>query len=401
MDDKHSSGAYREEEAPRREPQRRPRRRKKKRPTVLGVLLYLIFVIGVSTLLAGLGWVWANDVLALNKPAHTAVITLSEDVFTEKEVKVETEDKDGNKTTEKQTVTVADMGYVAKQLKEQGIIEHEMIFRLFSMVSNAEQKLSPGTYELNTDMDYRAIITNMGSRSSSRMTTSVTIPEGYTLDQIFQLLEDKKVSTVAKLNDQAANYDYAFSFLQDIPLGDHHRLEGYLFPDTYEFYLGEDPKTVINKMLVNFDTRVTDELRKVITEDKGMTIHDVVIIASLIEKETDGSDQKKIASVIYNRLNSNVTNGKLEIDATVQYALPERKEKLSYEDLEIDSPYNTYKYAGLPAGPIANPGMAAIRAAIYPDSTKNYWYVLGDDGVHHFFSSYDSFVNFKNGLSGS
>lgn len=401
MDEKHPSGPRREE-APRREPARRPRsRRKKKGLTALGVLLYLIFVIGVSTLLAGLGWVWANDVLALNKAAHTAVITLSEDMFSEKKIEVETEDKEGRKTTETQTVMVADIDYVAGLLKEEGIIEYEMLFRLFAVISSAEQKLSPGTYELNTDMDYRAVITNMGSRSSSRMTTKVTIPEGYTLDQIFQLLEDKDVSTVAKLNDMAADYNYGFSFLQDIPLGDPHRLEGYLFPDTYEFYLGEDPKTVINKMLVNFDARVTDELRKVITEEKEMSIHDVVIVASLIERETDGADQKKIASVIYNRLNSNVTNGKLEIDATVQYALPERKDKLSYEDLEIDSPYNTYKYAGLPAGPISNPGMAAIRAAIYPEKTKYYWYVLGEDNVHHFFSSYDSFINFKNSVSGS
>jgi len=322
------------------------------------------------------------------------VITLPEDLFTEQTITEETED--GEKT---KTVSVADIDYVANLLQEQGIIEYQFVFRMFAKLSNAEQKLAPGTYELNTDMDYRAIVANMGSRSTSRMTTKVTIPEGYTLEETFKLLEEKGVSTAAKLRDMAANYDYAFSFLQEIPLGDPSRLEGYLFQDTYEFYLGEDPKMVINKMLVNFDARLTEELRDVIREEKEMTIHDIVIIASLIEKETDGADQKKISSVIYNRLNSNVTGGKLEIDATVQYALPERKEKLTYEDLEIDSPYNTYKYAGLPAGPIANPGMAAIRAAIYPDSTKSYWYALGDDGVHHFFGNYDSFINFKNGLS--
>lgn len=382
-----------EEGAARREPSRRPRRRKK-RLTVFGVLLYIIFVIGVSALLAGIGWVWANDVLALNKASHTAIITLPEDVFQSRVVQ---EDQGTGGGTVSKTVSEADMGYVADLLKEEGIIEYKFVFRLFAAFSKASQKLTPGTYELNTDMDYRAIVTNMSSRSSSRMTATVTIPEGYTLAQTFQLLEEKGVSTVEKLNDQAANYDYAFSFLQDLPLGEPTRLEGYLFPDTYEFYLGEDAKTVINKMLVNFDSRVNEELRKVIAE-KEMSIHDIVIIASLIEKETDGDDQTKIASVIYNRLSSNVTNGKLEIDATVQYALPERKEKLSYEDLEIDSPYNTYKYAGLPAGPIANPGMAAIRAAIYPDSTSNYWYVLGDDGVHHFFDNYDKFVNYKNSL---
>ncbi len=394
MDERNYNSTPREGgERERRQPPRRPRRRKK-RLTGLGVLLYVTFVIGVSMLLAALGWVWANDVLALNKEPHSAIITLPESVFTTKEVKVT---KDG-KVTEPRKVTVADMDYVVDLLKEEGIIEYKMLFRIFAGLSHADQKLTPGTYELNTDMDYRAVVTNMGSRSSSRMTVKVTIPEGYTLAQTFQLLEDKGVSTVAKLTDRAANYDYGFSFLENIPLGDARRLEGYLFPDTYEFYMGEDSKTVLNKMLVNFDRRLTAELREDIAE-RGLSIHDIVIIASLIEKETDGEDQKKIASVIYNRLNSDKTNGKLEIDATVQYALPERKAKLTLEDLKIDSPYNTYKYPGLPAGPIANPGMAAIRAAIYPETTSNYWYVLGNDGVHHFFSNYDSFVNFKNSLS--
>jgi len=387
MDEKTTNRSRRTGEQP---AQRRPRRRKKKRMTVLGVLLYLVFVIGVSALLAGVGWVCANDLLALNKPSHTTAITLTEDIFSEEEIELE----DGTK----KTISVADIGYVAELLKEEGLIEHTWLFRLFAVFSHADQKLVPGTYEMNTDMDYRALVTNMGSRSASRMTATVTIPEGYTLEQIFELLEERGVTTVEKLNDMAANHDYAFSFLQDIPLGSPNRLEGYLFPDTYEFYMGEDAKYVINKMLVNFDAHVTDELRQVIA-DKEMTIHDIVIAASLIERETDGSDQTKIASVIYNRLNSNVTNGKLEIDATVQYALPERKDKLTYEDLEIDSPYNTYLYKGLPVGPISNPGMVAIRAAIYPENTKYYWYVLGDDNIHHFFSNYDSFVNFKNSLS--
>lgn len=375
MDEKNTPRPHREGEGTqRREPPRRPRRKKKKL-TTLGVLLYIIFVIGASTLLAALGWVWANDVFALNKAAHTAVVTVPQ--------------------TYPEEYT---FGNLVDELKDQGIIEYKMLFRLYSVFSKAEKKIMPDTYELNTNMDYHALVTSMGSRSSTRMTVSATIPEGYTLAQTFQLLEDKGVTTVAKLTDMAANYDYAFSFLQDLPLGDAKRLEGYLFPDTYEFYLGEDAKTVINKMLANFDRRLTEELRGIIA-DKDQSIHDIIIIASLIEKETDGSDQTSIASVIYNRLGSNVTNGKLEIDATIQYALPQRKEKLSLEDLEVESPYNTYKYAGLPAGPIANPGMAAIRAAIYPASTSYYWYVLGNDGVHHFFSNYDSFVNYKNSLS--
>ena len=341
------------------------RRRKRRRGMGMGgALLFVVFVSGVSTLLAAVGWGAANDVLALNKAPHSAVITLSDEDFTYTEVK----DADGKTST----VSKADMGKVVDLLKDNGIIEFKSVFRLYAVVSNADEKLAPGTYELDTDMDYRAIVTNMGSRSSSRMTVSVTIPEGYTVEQIFALLESKSVSTVSKLEDMAANHNYKFSFVQDLPLGDYRRLEGYLFPDTYEFYLGEDPKTVINKMLLNFDRRLTDELRAQATRVEGRTLHDSIIVASLIEQDTDGTDQATIASVIYNRLNNpdRGTNGYLQIDATIQYVLPQRKAQLTSEDQAIDSPYNTYKYPGLPAGPIASPGMAAINAALNPESTK-------------------------------
>ncbi len=341
-----------------------PQKKKKKR---MGTLLYLALIIGISTILAGLSWVAINDVLALNKEEITSVVTVEEDDT---------------------------IGEIASQLKGVGIIEYKSLFQLFCQISNAEDKITPGTYELNTTMDYRAIVAAMGKSSASRMTVSVTIPEGYTLKQVFELLEEKGVSTYEKLEEMAATYDYNFSFLKDIPLGDATRLEGYLFPDTYDFYLGEDPKTVLNKMLVNFDSKVTEEMREQ-AEELGYSLHEIIIIASMIEKETTGTDQKEIASVIYNRLESS-SFPYLQIDATVQYALTERKEKLTLEDLEVDSPYNTYLYKGLPAGPIANPGLVSINAALNPANTNYYYYALGEDDIHHFFrteSEHQTFVN--------
>ena len=195
----------------------------------------------------------------------------------------------------------------------------------------------------------------------------------------------------------AANHDYDFSFLQDIPMGEATRLEGYLFPDTYTFYLGEDPKYVINKMLVNFDAKVTDAIRQQIW-DQGKSIGEILNVASMIEKETDGTDRATIASVIYNRLNnpSGGTQGYLQIDATIQYVLPEG-EIVSEEDYAtVQSPYNTYLNKGLPPGPISNPGMESIMAAINPESTNYYYYALGDDKVHHFFTSYSEHQAFLN-----
>lgn len=385
QEERRRSAGRREQPAERRET---PRRRRKRRGfSLLGTLLYVAFVIGISTLLAAVGWVAANDVLALNKEEHSAIITLPEEIFTEKEVTVETDEG-----TETETIQVADLDYVADQLVDNGIIEFKLVFRLFSIFSNAEEKMTPGTYQLDTDMDYRAIVTNLGSNSASRQMVTVTIPEGFTVDQIFQRLEDEGVSTVAKLQDMAATHDYAFSFLQEIPLGDYKRLEGYLFPDTYEFYMGEDPKMVINKMLVNFDRRFTDEMRAQVQEN-GYTVRDIVIIASMIERETDGTDRATIASVIYNRwLNTSAgTAGYLGVDATLVYALGRT---ITSEDYTADTPYNTYTHQGLPPGPISNPGMESILAAMEPEDTNYYYYALGSDGTHSFFQTLEEQQNF-------
>lgn len=339
-------------------PANRPAPSEKKKSGSFGALIYLALIIGISTILAGLSWVAINDVLALNKEEITSVVVIEEDDT---------------------------MGKIASQLKEAGIIEYKSLFQLYCNISKARGKITPGTYELSTAMDYRAIVAAMGKSSSSRLTVSVTIPEGYTLKQVFEVLEENGVSTRTKLEEMAAQYDYNFSFLKEIPMGEATRLEGYLFPDTYDFYLGEDAKTVLNKMLVNFDLKVTDAMREQ-AEKQGYSVREIVIIASMIEKETSGTDQKTIASVIYNRLKSR-NFPYLQIDATVQYALKERKEKLSLTDLEVNSPYNTYKYEGLPVGPIANPGSVSINAALNPAKTNYFYYALGEDNMHHFFKT--------------
>ena len=346
-------------------PARRPRRRS--RGSTAGfVALYIVAVIGVSILLACIGWIAANDVLALNKAEKEVTVTITkEDSF----------------------------GDVASMLKKEGLIEYKSLFHLFATITGGKDKISPGTYTLNTDMDYRALISGMSMNSSTKAVVTVTIPEGYTIQQIFQLLEDKGVSTVEELTKVAAEHDYAFSFLQDIPLGDANRLEGFLYPDTYEFNTPHSALYAINKMLVNFDAKYTEDMRQQVA-DSGYTIREILTIASLIERETDGSDRKTIASVIYNRLNNpNAgTMGYLQIDATLAYI---NGGKVPTEaDKQIDSPYNTYMYKGLPPAPIANPGLESIKAALNPEKTGYFYYALGDDNKHHFFKTYDELRNF-------
>ena len=328
--------------------------------------LYVVAVIGVSILLACVGWIAANDVLALNKAEKEVTVTI---------------DKDDS------------FGDVAKLLKDEGLIEYKWLFSLFASVTGGKEKIYPGTYTLNTDMDYRALISGMSMSSATKAVVNITIPEGYTITQVFQLLEDKGVSTVEELTKVAAEHDYAFSFLQDIPLGDANRLEGFLYPDTYEFNTPHSALYAINKMLVNFDAKYTEEMRQQVA-DSGYTVREILTIASLIERETDGEDRATSASVIYNRLNNpNAgTQGYLQIDATLAYInggnVPTEADK------QIDSPYNTYLYKGLPPAPIANPGLESIQAALEPEDTGYFYYALGDDNKHHFFKTYDELRNF-------
>lgn len=375
-----------------------PRKRTKKKQSVKGlqggvaVGVYLLVLVVVAFILAKAGWAWGNDLLALNKESVSATVELTEDMFKEKQ-----------RTTdagEVQTYYQADMGAVARTLKDADLIEYPWLFKLFAGFTGKDTRMSPGSYELDTNMDYSALLRSMSPNTNARQTVSVLIPEGYSMKEIFALLEENGVATAEALSDAAANYSFQYSFLDESTLGQPQRLEGYLFPDTYQFYKDSDPATALAKMLTNFDNKFTQDLRdraKVL----GYSIHDILTVASIIEKETDGVDQTLISSVIYNRLKhtSSGTNGYLQMDSTIQYILDERKEQLTEEDLAIDSPYNTYKNQGLPAGPICSPGMSSIRSALYPEDTNYFYFILGNDETTHFFNSYNEFLAYKNSLA--
>ncbi len=358
------------------------RRRRRKRMGAFGALVYVVMVVGVSVLLAGLGWIAASDVLSLDKPEKSAVISLPEEVFTSKEIE--------NSSGETVTVLKADLDYVTDQLKEEGIIRYPWLFKLFANFTNKASALRPGSYVLDTTMDYSAIIRNLSARSGSKAEVTVVIQEGTTSAQIFKSLEEHNVASVADLEKAAAEYDFRFSFLKDlVPLGEKNRLEGYLFPDTYQFYTNMDPVQALNKMLLRFDEVFTQDMRDQAAA-AGQSIQEIVTTASLIEKETTGDDQTLISSVIHNRLYkvNAETAGYLNIDASLLYVLPERAGKLTTTDLAYDSPYNTALYKGMPPTAICSPGQSSLRAAMRPESSGYYFYALGDDREHHFFKTY-------------
>lgn len=351
----------------------------------LGGVMYAVFVISLSVILACGGWMCASDVLAFNKADVSVMVNLPKDIFTEKEVDVKDED---GKVTGTKTVLSADIDAVAERLKDGGVIEYKWLFKLYAAVSGADQKLDPGTYELSTKYDYRAIIKNMQVGTESMLVTTLTFPEGYTMAQIFKLLEENDICSAEALYGAAASYNYSYAFLEEVETGDALRLEGFIFPNTYDFYQGEQASSVINKFLSALHYQITADMW-LQCEQLGITFREAVTIASLIEKEAANDDERaQIASVIYNRLASGMT---LDIDSTILYVFPEHVGvNIPSEILNYDSPYNTKLYTGLPPTPICNPGMASIKAALQPASTNYYYYALDTaTGTHRFFTNYD------------
>ena len=365
----------------------------KKPRSLKHTIIYMLVVLGLSLVLAVAMWFAADDVLALTKSDNVVTVTI--------------QDSD----------TLED---VAQNLKDHGLVRYKFLFILYGKFSHAEEKFSAGTFELNQLFDYHALVNGLASSSEARKTVTLTFPEGYSCDQIFSMLADNDVCTLEDLEDTAANYEFDFDFLQELSYGDQNRLEGYLFPDTYDFYVDDNPVWVINKMLANFDSKFTETMKADIDtlnesirtrmENEGsfsdeeidnamMDVRKIITVASLIEKEAGGDQERSlISSVIYNRLNTRV-HELLQIDATVEYALGEHKTELTANDLAVDNPYNTYKNKGLPPGPIANPGIASIMAAIHPDNTDYYFYALNDTGTHTFFETYMDQQDFLNGVT--
>lgn len=353
-----------------------------------GGALYFLFVISVSIILACLAWAAATDVLGFKSSDTVAQITLDKDRFTYKEVKVT--DDDGNIKTKK--IHYADMSYVADQLKDNGIIKYKWLFKLFGSVYNADEKIDPGTYELKAIYDYKALVKKMTSGSAAMVTKKITFPEGYTMRQIFKKLNDEGVCDYDELMDAAANSTFNYSFLEGTEKGDANRLEGFLFPDTYEFYEGMPAATAINKLLEVFHYKMTAEMLEW-QEESGYTMREIVTIASMIEKEAaNDTEQYTIASVIYNRLKK---DWPLQIDSTTLYEYPDHEGAPTAEMLAKDSPYNTRISKGLPPSPICSPGITSIRAALQPSSTNYMYYALNTaTGQHEFFKTADAFNAF-------
>jgi UPF0755 protein len=290
---------------------------------------------------------------------------------------------DPNNTTEVTFVVPsgASTTKIATLLKEQNLIKSEQGFKMLSKDLGSDGKMQAGTYMISPSMSGEAIINKLVAGDIYIETVSFTIPEGYEVRHIVDYLEEQGLIDREAFIGALENDTFENDFLSEIDRG--YKLEGYLFPDTYEIELGASEHEIIQLMLNRFDRFLTDDIKNEL-QAKDMTLDEFVIMASIVEREAQLEEERgKVASVFYNRIDKKML---FQSCATVQYVLGERKDVLSYDDIAIDSPYNTYKNLGLTPSPIANPGEASLMAALYPEDTDYLYFrrSVKDDGSQVF-----------------
>ena len=262
---------------------------------------------------------------------------------------------------------------VSQELFRQNLIRSANAFQAIALIQDKEKLIKVGEYYISPSMLPAEILQRI--TSGKTVLHSITIPEGYRITEIANLLEEKDLADKNIFLQQAKNVE----LLEGIPTSS---LEGYLFPDTYHFGKRTTEAAIINKMVETFKERALKQEFLKRAEDLGFSYHEIITLASLIEKETGkDSERKQISSVFHNRLKKNML---LETDPTVIYVIDIFDGNIRKRDLNIDSPYNTYRYKGLPPGPIANPGLKSIIAALYPATTSNLYFVSKQDGSHKF-----------------
>lgn len=329
--------------------------------SLLKGIVYIVAVLVVSIFAAWTIIEVGNDVFAFVKSDEVVSVVIEEDM------------------------TSAD---VAQLLYDNGIIKYPTIYELYIRVKKKSTNYLVGEYEISPSMNYSALNRKFTYIANTRDQVVITIPEGYTVDQIIDLMLKNGIGTRDGFVDAINNYEFTeFRFLDELgtlPEGRTYRLEGYLFPDTYYFFKDSSEVAVIYKFLQNFDRKISEEYYERASQ-LGMTFDEVMVLASMIQAEgVTLSDFENISSVFHNRLGNPRNYPLLQSDATLQYILDKRKTALTAADLAIDSPYNSYMYAGLPPGSICNPGMDAINCALYPAETKFYYFLADGKGNTYF-----------------
>lgn len=280
---------------------------------------------------------------------------------------------------------------IATRLRNLGLIDDERLFRLLVRYLGVDSQLEAGQYELRRNMSMQEIVAQL--QNGQVRAVRVTIPEGWRMEQIAQLLEREGVVDEGQFLTIAEQGGLSYAFLQDRPADSPTSLEGFLFPDTYELNPDSSTAAIIERLLATFDARVTPEMRQRASEMQ-MTLYEVVTLASIVEREAVVNEERPIiASVYLNRLKRGMY---LQSDPTVQYAKGFSKETgrwwnpmIQEEAQTVESQYNTFLYPGLPPGPICSPGLASIEAVLYAADTPYLFFYARGDGSHAFAETYE------------
>lgn len=354
-----------------------PRKKKKKKATgtagCIKAVVYTGLVLAISGVLAYFAITGGIDIIALNKPSNVVDVEIPRGASTQT---------------------------VARVLKEGGLIDQPLIFRLYSKFTGADGTYQPGTFSLRPDMGYSELIETLQS-TKPRESVRVIVPEGSTIEDIAKILSDNKVCAAADFYNAVIYGTYDYDFIADLPTAEQgteyegriYKLEGYLFPDTYEFYENSSGETVVKKFLDNFNNRLDTNLRAAI-KSYGWSIDKAVVIASIIQGEAKEADMTGVSRVIHNRLNNPAEYPYLQMDSTGHYV---NKLYPQVEEIQIiNTAYDTYKRKGLPAGPINNPGLKALQAAVFPSEDPDilpcYYFASASNGNTYFSKTYEEHV---------
>ncbi len=320
---------------------------KRKKVGIKEALIFLAVIIISTTLLSYIGITCVGDMLAINRSEETVEVTIPEG---------------------------ADYKQVVDILHENDLIKNKLFCTVFTKYRKFDDlTFNSGKYYLTPSMGLEGMLRGMVVSPFSAETIKLSFPEGFTVKEIFEKLDKNNVCEASKLYSTIKS-NYSYDFFKEIEENPNRylKLEGYMFPDTYDFFVGADTNYVIKKFLDNFQSKWTPEYQAR-AEKLGYTCDEIIIIASIIQKEADNVEQMKlISSVLHNRLNNPSQFPHIDCDSTRLYAskfMPENV-GLIYADH-----YDTYSNRGLPPGPICNPGMDAIKAALYPENTKYYFFV--------------------------
>lgn len=320
----------------------------KKRLSIFAKVMFALIIVGISICLSLVILFAAQDIYGIKKADMSITIDIPENYGVSK---------------------------IADTLEEKGIIKSALIFKAYYKLAKVQGNLNFGTYQLNSNMSYELIIEELQKYSKSKDEVKVTFPEGLTIYQMASILQKNEVCKASDFVKVLDSKEFGFEFEKEVGKDSlkFHKFEGYVFPETYFFFKNDNPMSVAKKMLQVFNDRITPEMRTQMSK-MGYSLEETLTVASIVQKEAGKTDEmRKVASVYFNRLNNKDVYPNLQACPTRDYA-NEIKKQMDVIDQKIIDAYNTYEDAGLPPGPICNPGIDAINATLNPETTDYFYF---------------------------